>query len=72
MVRGIRAITQIAKKRLLTELSSLFLTICHHLYHKHGMILLLSVAYGAGLTDNGDTDLTWVSHLVLDTLSNIK
>ena len=35
-------------------------------------VLLLRYADSAGFADNRDTDLTWISHLVLDTLSDIK
>ena len=36
------------------------------------IIDLLRYADSAGLADNRDTNLTWISHLVLNTLSDIK
>ena len=33
---------------------------------------LLRVAYGAGFADDGNTDLTRIGHLILDTLSDIE
>ena len=33
---------------------------------------LLGVADGAGLTDDGDLHLSWVGHLVLDTLGDLS
>ena len=38
-------------------------------YHAEG---LFGVSYGAGLADDGNLNLTWVGHFVLDLLSDIR